>query len=150
MSSWRRDVDQLDLGRLVEDAVGHGLAHLHARDAGDDVVQALEVLDVDRGVDIDPGRQQLLDVLVALGVAAAGCIGVGQLVDQRHLRPARKQCVEVHLLQHPAHVGHLTAGKDLEALEQGLGLLAAMGLDDPDYDIDAPAGASACASCSIS
>jgi hypothetical protein len=33
-----RQVDQLDLVRLVEHAVRHRLAHADARDAGDDIV----------------------------------------------------------------------------------------------------------------
>ena len=42
-----RQVDELDLVGLVEHAVGHRLAQTHAGDLRDDVVQALEVLDVD-------------------------------------------------------------------------------------------------------
>ena len=94
-----REVDQLDRVGAVEDRVGHGLAHAHMGDLGDDVVQALDMLDVDGGVDVDAGRQQLLDIEIALGVAAAGRIGMGELVDQRDLRAARDDGVEVHLLE---------------------------------------------------
>ena len=66
-----RQVDQLDLVGSLEDRVGHGLAHGDAGDLRDDVVQALEVLDVERRVDVDAGVEQLLDVLPALGVARA-------------------------------------------------------------------------------
>jgi hypothetical protein len=65
----RRDVHQLDLGRLVQKAVRHGLLHLHAGDLRDDVVQALEVLDVDSGVDVDPRGQDFLHILPAFLVA---------------------------------------------------------------------------------
>ena len=51
-----------------------------------------------------PGAEQLLDVLVALGVAAAGGVGVGQLVDQADGRPAREDGVEVHLAEGHAAV----------------------------------------------
>ena len=44
------------------------------------------MLDVERGADVDAGGEQLLDVQVALGVAAAGRVGVGELVDQHQLR----------------------------------------------------------------
>ena len=77
-----RQIDELDGVGPVENGIGHRLAHAHARDLGHDVVQALDVLDVDGGVDVDAVFQQLLDILVALGVAAAGNIGVRQLVDQ--------------------------------------------------------------------
>ena len=90
-----RQVDELDGVGAVEDGVGHGLAHAHARDLRHDVVQALDVLDVDGGVDVDAGVQQLLDVLVALGMPAAGDVGVGELVDQDQARPplaARRRC----------------------------------------------------------
>ena len=72
----------------VEDRVGHRLAHADAGDLGDHVVQALDVLDVDRRVDVDAGGEQLLDVEIALGMPAARRVGVGELVDQHELRPA--------------------------------------------------------------
>ena len=94
------EVDHLDVVGAVEDRVGHRLAHPDAGDLGHDVVEALDVLDVHRRVDVDAGGEQLLDVLVALRMAAAGRVGVGELVDQRELRPARQDRVEVHLLEH--------------------------------------------------
>ncbi len=51
-------------------------------DLGDDIVQAFDMLDIDRGIDIDPGRQQFLDIEIAFGVAAAFGIGMGKLIDQ--------------------------------------------------------------------
>ena len=48
-----RQVDQLDGVGAVEDRIRHGLAHAHVRDLRDDVVEALDVLDVDGGVDVD-------------------------------------------------------------------------------------------------
>ena len=74
-------VDQDDLVGILEHAVRHRLPHAHARDLLDHVVEALQMLDVQRGPHIDAGRQQLLDVLPALGVAAARDVGVGVLID---------------------------------------------------------------------
>ena len=51
-----------------------------------------------RADDVDPGVQQLLHVLVALLVAAARDVGVGELVDDGHRRLALQHGVEVHLL----------------------------------------------------
>ena len=84
----RRDVDQLDLRGPIEQAVGHGLPHGDAGDLGDDVVEALEMLDIDRGVDIDAGGEQLLHILPALLVPGAGGVGMGQFVHQDDLRLA--------------------------------------------------------------
>ena len=60
---------QLDLVGRADDGVRHGLALRYAGDLLDHVVDRLQVLDVDGGDDVDPGSQQLLDVLPALGVA---------------------------------------------------------------------------------
>jgi len=65
----RRQVDQLDLVGLLDDPIRHRLAHDHAGDLCHHVVQALDMLDVDGGVDIDAGVEQLFDILPALGVA---------------------------------------------------------------------------------
>ena len=85
---FRRDVDQLDLVGGAHDLVGHLLLLLDAGDLGDDVVEAFQVLDVDRRDHGDAGVEQLLDVLPAFGVLAARGVGVGELVDQHHLRLA--------------------------------------------------------------
>ena len=132
----RREVDQLDLG-LVEHAVGHGLAHPDMGDLRHHVVQALDMLDVDGGPDVDAGRQQLLDVHPALGVAAARCVVVGELVDQRQLRAALQQPVEIHLLELAAAMWHAAARHDLEPGQQRRGLAPAMGLDQAHHHVDA-------------
>ena len=54
------------------------------------------MLDVERRIDVDAGGEQLLDILVALGVAAARRIGVGKLIDQHQFGPARQNGVDVH------------------------------------------------------
>ena len=95
-----REIDHLDLVGAVEDAVRHGLAHADMGDLRDDVVEALDMLDVERRVDVDAGSEQLLDVEIALGMAAAGDVGVRELVDQNEFRPAREDGVEIHLLEH--------------------------------------------------
>ena len=64
-----RDVDEFDLVGLVEHLVRHGLLHARAGDLGDDVVEAFDVLDVDRGIDVDACGEQLFHVLPALGMA---------------------------------------------------------------------------------
>ena len=90
----RRQIDQFDRVRAVEYRIRHGLAHPHMRDLGDHVVEAFEMLDVQCGPDVDAGSQQFLDVLPALGVAAARHVGVRQLVQQEEGGAARKRVLE--------------------------------------------------------
>ena len=74
--------------------VGDRLPLLDAADPLHHVVERLQVLDVDRGDHVDAGVEQLVDVLPALLVPAAGDVGVRELVDQRHRRaagPARRR-----------------------------------------------------------
>ena len=104
-------------------------------DLGDDVVEALDVLNVDCRVDIDAAVEQLLDIEVALGMTAARRIGMGKFVHQRDLRMAGDDGVEIHLLERLPLVFETPARDDLEAVEQGLRLLAAMRFDDADHDV---------------
>ena len=94
------------------------------------------MLDVDRGVHIDPGREQFLHILPALGVTAAGGIAVGQLIDQYQLGSGGKQAVEVHFLKLHAAIIRAQHGLLGQAIEQGLGLGAAMGFDHPGQYFD--------------
>ena len=132
-----RDIDDLDVVGLIEDAVGHGLAHADAGDPGDHVVEAVDVLDVQRREHIDAGGDQFLDIEVAFGMATAGRVAVGQFVDQHELRPALQDRVEIHLGEAVAFVFDLAPRNDLQAVQQGLGLAASVRLDDPDDHIDA-------------
>lgn len=111
----RGDVDELDLVGAPYDVVGHGLALHHAGDLLDDVVEGLEVLDVDRGQDVDARVEQFLDVLPAFGVPAARHVGVGELVDQGDRRPAGQHGVEVEFVEHGVAVRHPPWRDDLEA-----------------------------------
>ena len=60
-----RQIDQLDLVGVLKHAVGHGFPHPDAGDAFDDVVQAFQMLDVQRGQDVDAGFEDFLHVLVS-------------------------------------------------------------------------------------
>lgn len=77
--------------------IRHRLAHPDPGDLGDDVIQAFDMLDVERRVDVDAARQNLLDVEIALRMAAALGIGVGEFIDQHQRRSPRQDGVEVHL-----------------------------------------------------
>ena len=102
--------------------VRHRLLLGHAGDPLDDVVERLEVLEVDRRDDVDAGVEEVLDVLPALGVAGAGDVGVGQLVDQDQVGPPGQQAVDVHLLERLAPVLDPPAGEDRQVADLGVGL----------------------------
>ncbi len=131
-----RQIDQLDLVGLFQHLIGQGLAYADAGDARDDVVQTLQMLDVQRRIDVDAGFQNVLDVLVAFGVATARRIGVGDVVDQRQLGPAGQHRVDVQLLRGTVAADQGLAGQDLQAAQQRVGLLAAMSLDQGHHDVD--------------
>ena len=50
-----REVDQFDGIGAVENGVRDRLAHAHMGDLRDDIIEALDVLDIDGGIDIDAG-----------------------------------------------------------------------------------------------
>src|SRR6202165_2403514 len=130
-----RDVDELDFVSIVENLVGEGLAHGNAGDVLGEILDRLEVLDVDGGDHVDAGGENLLDVLVPLGMAPPGDIGVRELVDQCNLRATGEHRVEVHLLHEPAVIFDLEPGQDLEAADRLLSQLAAMCLHEADDDV---------------
>ena len=49
----RRHVDEFDRVGTIEGRVGHRFVDPDAGDLGDDVVEALDVLDIDGGIDVD-------------------------------------------------------------------------------------------------
>lgn len=64
-----RKVYQFDLLRAAGHLVGQGLPLRDTGDLPDHVAQGFQVLDVERGDDVDPRVQEFLDVLPSLGMA---------------------------------------------------------------------------------
>ena len=93
-----RQVDEHDLVGFVEDPVRKRLADPDVRQLENAVVQALEVLNVDRRDDVDSGREYFVDVLEALAVPHAFCVRMGELVDECELRGACDDSSDVHVL----------------------------------------------------
>ena len=135
LQRFRRDVDQFDLVGRPHDVVGDPLLLLDARDPGDDVVQAFQVLHVDRRDHRDAGVEQFLDVLPALRVLAARGVGVGELVDQHHLRLPVEHRLDVEFTEALAPVLDVARRHDLDAVQQIGGLLAAVGLHDRGHHV---------------
>ena len=88
-------IDVHDLVRAREEFVGDALFHPHARRALDHVVEALQMLDIERADDVDAGRQEVFHILETLLGFRAGRVGVREFVHQRDGRargPARRRC----------------------------------------------------------
>src|SRR5262249_32040429 len=130
------EIDDLDVVRLVEDAVGHRLTDAYPSDLGDNVVQALDMLDVKCREDVDAGGNYLLDVEIPLGMPAAGSVGMGEFVDKDELGTALEDRVQIHLGQEMTLVFDLLSRDHFEAFKQRLGLAPAVTLDDTDDNID--------------
>ncbi len=139
----RRQVHQLDVVGLFQYPVGQSLAHADVGDAFDDVVEAFEMLDVERGVDVDARTQDLLHVLIAFFVAAAGDVGMSQFVDQHQGRTALQHGVQVQLLEGAALVGDVPARHGGQAPGELFGFPAAVGFDNAHHQIDTLAQPSA-------
>ena len=96
------------------------------------------MLDVERRPHVDAGGEQLLDVLPALRMAAAGDVGVRVLVDAAAGSGWRASAASrSNSLQDLVDVDDRLARQDLEAVQQRLRLAPPMRLDQADDDVAA-------------
>ena len=126
----RREIHDFDIIRRVEHRIRNGLAHTDPGDLRHHVVQALDVLDIERCEDIDPGSQDLLDVLVALRMPRTRRIGVRELIDQGEGRAPFEQGFEIHLGKAAALVVDVPPRQHLQTVQERLRLGPAVCLDD--------------------
>lgn len=132
----RGDVDDLDIVGSVDHQIRHGLAHADTGDLRDDIVEALDMLDIQGRIDVYAQRQEFQHIEIALRMTAAGRVGMGKLIDQNKVRAALDDGIEIHLLKRLPPVVDGLARQDIEPVNQRLGFAAAMGLHDTDHDID--------------
>ena len=131
------DVDDDDVVGVAQHDVGHRLANDDAGHPRDDVGETFEMLNVERGPDVDARVEQFLDILPALGMAAVGRVGVRELVDDDEFRPAAQRGVEVEFLDLLALPVDDAPRQDFEAARQRLRLGAAVRFDEADDDVAA-------------
>ena len=93
------EVDEHDLVRLVEDPVGERLADADLGQLEDRVVEAFEMLDVDRRDRRRCRPRAPRRCPASASRCASRRVRVRELVDQRELGPARDHGVDVHLLE---------------------------------------------------
>ena len=132
-----REIHDLHLVGVAQHGVGDRLALDDPGDLFDDVVERLDVLDVHRRDDVDPGVEQILDVLPTFGVIGARGVGVGQLVDQGHLGVTPQEGPDVHLVELDPAVVHLPTRYLGQALGHPGGHGAPVGLQQSDDDVHA-------------
>jgi hypothetical protein len=129
------DVHELNLLGPTDDRVGNRLLLRDARDLLHHVVDRLEVLDVDRGDDVDASVQQCFDVLPALLVSRPGSVGVGEFIDQGNLGLACEDRVKIHLFESGSSVvvGH--ARNDFKIAHLSVRLRSTVRLDVTNHHV---------------
>ena len=130
------NIHELDLVGHPEDRVGDRLVDGSAGDLANGIGPTLDMLNIKSGIDVDPRIQELHHVLIALRVARARGVRVRELVDEDELGLSRENRLQVHLGDLDVLVFDLLPGNDREPREKGLRFGAAVGLDDPDNQVD--------------
>jgi hypothetical protein len=130
------DVDDLDVVGHVDDRIRNSLADTDAGDLGDDVVEAFDVLDIEGRINVDTAVEQFLDIEIALWVAAAFRIGMGEFVDKHERRAAGEDGVDVHFLKRLPAIVDLPAWDDFKTVDKRFGFFAAVGFYNADDHIN--------------
>src|SRR5450759_3504443 len=136
----RRQIDELDLVSALEHRIGHRFPNANLGDAADDIVQAFEVLDVERRVNVDAAVEQLLDIVPAFRMARALGVGMSQLINQDQCRVALERTIEVELAYLRAAILDDPWRQNFEAFQQRDRFCAAVSFRQADHHI-APLGA---------
>src|ERR1700682_5515442 len=141
LQGFRSEVHHYGFGGSEGDPVRNGLAHGDAGYGAYDGGNALDVLNVECGHNVDFCGQEFLHVFVTLAVLAPRDIRMGKLVDQNHLRAACENGVDVHLLEDCSFVFDCFPRDRLNICEEFFDAFAAVSFHDTDHDVLATASA---------
>ena len=117
--------------------IGHGFVHPNAGDPAHDVVEAFQVLDIDGGIDVDPGAQNLLHILPALSMPRSRHVGMREFIDQDQGGLSRDRCGNAELVKHFVAVDDSLWRQVLEAFRKRCSVPPAMRFQHPDDDVAA-------------
>lgn len=140
---WRQ-IRHHHLIRALHHPIGNGLANRDPGDALNCRPQAFDVLNVDRGQNVDLRSQKLQNIFVSLAVLAARNVGMRQLIDQHDIGLALQNRVHVHLLKKRALVFDRFERHTLHLAGQFRRALASVRLDHTGNNVFPAACAADC------
>ena len=114
----RFNIHQLNLIGPVKHMIRDSLIDRNACDGRHQIVERLQMLHIHRGIDVDPGLEQLFHILIPLCVPAPLGIAVGQFVYQNKLRFPLQRPVQVKLFQLDSAIRYLFAGQNLQPFQE--------------------------------
>ena len=132
---FRCDVHQFEIVGQVEHPVGDCLPHGDAGNLSDHIVEAFDVLDIERRPDINPGFEQLFNILPALFVTTSVSVRVGEFIHKEQVGTASQGRIDRKLPQSDAAIRGFSQGECFEPGQQGLRLHPSVWFDIPDDDI---------------
>ena len=112
-------INQFHLIGPVKHAVGYALAHHYSGHGGNHIVEAFQMLHVNRGPYGYARLKQLLHILKALEVAAALRVGVGKLVHKGDFRLAGQHGIHIKFVERDAPVLDPQGRHGLKTWQQG-------------------------------
>lgn len=133
---FRGQIHVHDLIGLGNDSVGEAFPDFHPDEFLDRVVQAFQMLDVQRRDHVNPGRENFLDVLVTFSISASRHVGMGQFVDQDHGWPPGKHGIQIHFFDLDAPVFTDDSRHGLQTFQKFGDLGAAVGFGETHHDIE--------------
>ena len=135
----RRQIDQFDFVRRLEEGVGDRFVDTDTGDLADDVVETFQMLHVQRRVDVDSRRKELVNILPAFRMTRARRVGVGQFVDQKQRRSPSQRLVEIEFLDRRALDVEHQRRQLRKLLQHRRSLDATMRLEQANDHVDAGA-----------
>ena len=127
----RLNIHKLHLIRLIENKVRDPFLYSDSCYGSHDIIQAFQMLHIDRGIYADSFLQQLLNILITLGMAAAGRIRMGKLIHQQQLRPSLKRRIQIEFPQYYIFIWDFQNGKLLQSVQKRHGFRTRMGFNIP-------------------
>ncbi len=127
-----RKIDQHHFIGFIEHGIGQGFRDADPGDAADHIVQAFQMLHIDRRIHIDAGVQQFVDILPALRMARTGRIRMREFIHQDQRRLQRQRRIQIEFLDNLVPILDLLERQHGQSVQQRGGLAAAMRLDNAD------------------
>ncbi len=130
---WRQ-IDKNDLVGQIENRIGNSFTDRRACDLTNRVAATADVLNVERGVNIDARIQQLEHILITFWMMRTRRVRVREFINNRKSGMPGENRIQIHFSQRRAAIFNLHTRHDWHSFEQCLRFFAPMRFDNANYD----------------